>query len=89
MFKKDSPFPTVLVGTKCDLINQEIDDEEIQDMAIKYGIPYIKTSAKESINVKDCFESLISQVNKFEFEKRITPLERPKELPNYGPCLLM
>jgi len=46
----------ILVGNKCDLENQRaITKEEGNEMALKYGIKYVETSAKDIINIEKLF----------------------------------
>ena len=48
----------ILVGNKCDLVNnRKIGMEEAKEIANKYGIKYIETSAKDTINIDDLFIS--------------------------------
>ena len=48
----------ILVGNKCDLEqNRKVRKEEAEEIAKKYGINYIETSAKDTINVDDLFIS--------------------------------
>ena len=48
----------ILVGNKCDLVNnRKIEMEEAKEIANKYGIKYIETSAKDTINIDDLFIS--------------------------------
>jgi Ras-related protein Rab-8A len=45
-----------LVGNKCDLIEKRVvSNEEGQYLANIYGIPFIETSAKETVNVNELF----------------------------------
>ena len=59
----------ILVGNKCDLENsRQVRTEEGKEIANKYGIKYIETSAKDTINIEDLFIStaknlLSKQVN--------------------------
>ena len=59
----------ILVGNKCDLENsRQVKKEEGNEIANKYGIKYIETSAKETTNIEDLFIStaknlLSKQVN--------------------------
>ena len=46
----------ILVGNKCDLTNnRQVSTEEAKEIANKYGIKYIETSAKDTINIDDLF----------------------------------
>ena len=48
----------ILVGNKCDLEHaRQIKKEEGNEIANKYGINYIETSAKDTINIEDLFIS--------------------------------
>ncbi len=48
----------ILVGNKCDLANKrQVTMEEAKEIANKYGIKYIETSAKDTINIDDLFIS--------------------------------
>ena len=46
----------ILVGNKCDLENQRaVSKEEVNELSEKYGIKYIETSAKDTINIDTLF----------------------------------
>ena len=48
----------ILVGNKCDLSHErKVSIEEAKGVANKYGIKYIETSAKDTINIDDLFIS--------------------------------
>ena len=48
----------ILVGNKCDLAHsRQVTMEEAKEIANKYGIKYIETSAKDTINIDDLFIS--------------------------------
>ena len=48
----------ILVGNKCDLSHErKVSIEEAKGVANKYGIKYIETSAKDTINIDDLFVS--------------------------------
>ena len=50
----------ILVGNKCDLENERVVDEnEAKEIALKYGINYIETSAKETTNIETLFLNAI------------------------------
>eukprot|EP01080_Neovahlkampfia_damariscottae_P001734 gene1734-503_t len=65
---EDGIIPTILVGTKSDLIDDIIvKDSEITEVTKKYRIPYISTSSVDDINVKECFELVINTWNQSTF----------------------
>ena len=56
-FAKDGVL-RILVGNKCDLEqSRQVRKEEGNEIANKYGIKYIETSAKETTNIEDLFIS--------------------------------
>lgn len=62
--------PMVLVGTKCDLIEEkDINHQEIERFLNKYKFPFIKVSSKESINVNEAFVVAIEET-KHKKEKK-------------------
>ncbi|CAN6353428.1 unnamed protein product [Urochloa humidicola] len=55
----------LLVGNKCDLVDSKVvDTEQAKDFADSLGIPFIETSAKESINVEEAFLTMSSEIKK-------------------------
>ena len=55
----------VLVSNKCDLkINAVVSIDEGKAMAEEFGIPFIETSAKESINIEEAFTLMTQQIIK-------------------------
>ena len=49
----------ILLGNKCDAIEKKvIDTRQGSELAAKYGIPFMETSAKSKINVDEAFISL-------------------------------
>ena len=50
-------IPHILLGNKCDL-NGEIDENIIDEYVKTNKLKYIKTSAKDNINIKESFEEL-------------------------------
>ena len=55
--------PIVLVGNKQDLENErQVNYSEAKEMADKWGIEYIETSAKTNFNCKEAFEMLAQKI---------------------------
>ena len=55
--------PIVLVGNKQDLENErQVNYSEAKEMADKWGIEYIETSAKTNFNCKESFEMLAQEI---------------------------
>ena len=74
----DSNFPLVLVGNKCDLAKDRvISEEEAQELADTMGAIYLETSAKETINVEECFFTLVRDIRK-KSPGQIQPQRRRK-----------
>nr|CAD1842177.1 unnamed protein product [Ananas comosus var. bracteatus] len=55
----------LLVGNKCDLVeNKVVETEKAQAFADSLGIPFLETSAKESINVEKAFLTMSAEIKK-------------------------
>lgn len=51
----------ILIGNKCDLNDKrEVKIEEGQELASEYDIPFMETSAKDSLNVDNLFSTMAS-----------------------------
>lgn len=61
-FKKEANGSIVLVGNKCDIKNNTIKNEEIDELINKYNLKYFKASAKENKNIKQSFEYLAKDI---------------------------
>ena len=54
----------VLVGNKSDLTDSRVvNKESADDLAQQLGIKYIETSAKDDVNVKLTFETLVDEIS--------------------------
>ena len=59
--------PIIIAANKCDLINQiEIKDQDLEDIKSNNNIEYIKTSAKNKINITLLFETIIKRYLELE-----------------------
>ncbi|KAK2999918.1 hypothetical protein RJ639_024236, partial [Escallonia herrerae] len=55
----------LLVGNKCDLVeNKVVDTEMAKAFADELGIPFLETSAKDSINVEQAFLTMAGEIKK-------------------------
>ncbi|KAJ2695274.1 GTP-binding protein [Coemansia sp. IMI 209128] len=55
----------VLVGTKTDLKDErQVTKKEAEELALKYGCPYVETSAREGINIEELFVKSVYVANK-------------------------
>jgi len=55
----------LLVGNKCDLVdNKVVQTETAQAFADSLGIPFLETSAKESINVEKAFLTMSAEIKR-------------------------
>lgn len=61
----------MLLGNKCELNEKrQVTKERGEQLAIEYGIKFLETSAKNSINVEDAFFTLARDI-KSKMEKRM------------------
>ncbi|CAH9082223.1 unnamed protein product [Cuscuta europaea] len=55
----------LLVGNKCDMVdNKAVTTEEAKAFANELGIPFLETSAKDSINVEEAFLTMAGEIKK-------------------------
>jgi len=70
-------FPIVLVGNKKDLTaERQVSPEEGKQLADKYKVPFIETSAKTNENVAEGFHQLVREIIKF---RQVHPIKKNKE----------
>jgi GTPase KRas protein len=63
--KDSDAVPLVLVGNKCDLVNErQVSTEEGSSLAKVWNCPFFETSAKARINVEECFFQLVREIRK-------------------------
>lgn len=64
----------MLLGNKCELNEKrQVTKDRGEQLAIEYGIKFLETSAKNSINVEDAFFTLARDI-KSKMEKRMVSL---------------
>jgi len=58
-------IPLVLVGNKCDLENErQVSKPEAEKKAKEWKCPFFETSAKEKINIENCFYQVVKEIRK-------------------------
>uniref|UniRef100_A0A8D8UXQ7 Ras-related protein Rab-8A n=1 Tax=Cacopsylla melanoneura TaxID=428564 RepID=A0A8D8UXQ7_9HEMI len=68
----------MLLGNKCELEDKrQVSRERGEQLAIEYGIKFMETSAKNSINVEDAFFTLARDI-KAQTEKKLEASNPPK-----------
>jgi len=61
--KGSSNHPIVLIGNKCDLESQrQVTTDDGKNMAKRFGCSFYETSAKDRINVEECFMQLVKDM---------------------------
>ncbi|TPX61504.1 hypothetical protein PhCBS80983_g01075 [Powellomyces hirtus] len=65
--KDTKRVPLVVCGNKCDLPEEqlEVDDNAVTSFCSTSKIPYLKTSAKENINVTESFHTLVRECRRY------------------------
>nr|CAD7572279.1 unnamed protein product [Timema californicum] len=72
----------MLLGNKCELTEKrQVTKERGEQLAIEYGIKFMETSAKASINVEDAFFTLARDI-KTKMEKKLVLSICPQEASN-------
>lgn len=68
----------MILGNKCDVNERrQVSKERGEQLAIEYGIRFMETSAKNSINVQEAFLSLARDI-KTKMEKKMEATQPPK-----------
>ena len=60
--------PIILVGNKCDIPDPAVTKEMAKQMAERYKIEYIETSAKDNFNITEAFEIICDKTYKNKFK---------------------
>lgn len=77
----------LLIGNKIDLTTSRVvSEKEGQELANQYKIPFIETSAKESLNVKDAFLKVIQSIYNREHKKEVKGKDKIKNKKSGGCC---
>jgi len=61
----NSNIPMVLVGNKSDLENErQVTKEDADKKSKEWKCPFFETSAKEKINIENCFFQVVKEIRK-------------------------
>lgn len=75
--KDKDKVPIVLVGNKCDLVNdRDVPTLDGEELAQKWGCPFFEASAKEKINNEECFYQVVREIRKMEKKGSNKPSRR-------------
>jgi GTPase SAR1 family protein len=65
--KQSEQWPMILIETHCDLENQRVvPREEGEAVARRWGVPFISTSARTSLNIHESVIALIKEIKRFK-----------------------
>nr|ACO14611.1 Ras-related protein Rab-8A [Caligus clemensi] len=74
-----SDVEKMILGNKCDMNDRRnVTKEKGEELAIEYGIKFMETSAKSSINVEEAFFTLARDI-KAKMEKRLEASNPPRQ----------
>ena len=78
----------VIVGTKCDILDREVTEEEGKKLADELGVKYFETSAKTGYNVNEAYNFLIRDIfdNYKDFERKKIELRRGNKIDKKKRC---
>jgi len=77
MKSESSDFPIVLIGNKKDLNSErQVSEDEGKNLADKFKIPFIETSAKTNENVAEAFHRLVREILRY---RQVHPMKKNKE----------
>ena len=78
----------VIVGTKCDILDREVTEEEGKKLADELGVKYFETSAKTGYNVNEAYNFLIKDIidNNKDFERKKIELRKGNKIDKKKRC---
>ncbi|KAI8074613.1 ras-like protein 3 [Gongronella butleri] len=70
-------FPTILVGNKSDLTaDRVVPFQEGLDLARQFGCPFMETSAKQRVNVDECFYEVVREIRRMNRREQESSRQR-------------
>ena len=78
----------VIVGTKCDILDREVTEEEGKKLADELSVKYFETSAKTGYNVNEAYNFLIKEIidNFKNFEREKIELKKDDKMDKKKRC---
>eukprot|EP00127_Corallochytrium_limacisporum_P000524 Clim_evm26s15 gene=Clim_evmTU26s15 len=87
--KDADEVPMLLAGNKKDLENERVvPTNEGRELAKKYGLPFMETSAKTRENVEDSFFTLVREIRRYR-KMRITAKEAAAKSSKKSCCVML
>jgi len=88
--KDSEQVPFVLVGNKCDLEeSREVSKEKGSELAHKLKCKFLETSAKDRVNVSECFYELVRDIHKYRLAHAPKEHTEAKPNPKKNKCSLL
>lgn len=88
--KDKDQVPFILVGNKCDLEDlREVSQEKGQELANKLKCKFMETSAKQRVNVAECFYDLVREIHKYREANRPAEVSDSKPAGPKRKCLIL
>jgi len=88
--KDSDQVPFVLVGNKCDLEDsREVSKEKGLELAHKLKCKFLETSAKDRVNVSECFYELVRDITKYRLAHAPKEHPEPKKDTKKSKCSLL
>jgi len=88
--KDSEQVPFVLVGNKCDLEDsREVSKEKGSELAHKLKCKFLETSAKDRVNVSECFFELVKDIQKYRLAHAPKEHTEAKPTVRKGRCSIL
>ena len=71
----ENDIKSIIIGNKIDLDDKrEVNKNDLEELAKKYNMPFIETSAKNNINIEECFDLMVNEILKEKDDNTIIKL---------------
>lgn len=75
-FTGNQSIPCVIVGSKSDLPQRQVQEKEAEDYAKSIGATWVETSAKNNVNISKVFELVLGEIEKRSPHNQSQPTSR-------------